>query len=122
MSSDSLRVLLLAAERCDASAQFDLGIMYVTGEGVPENDVEAVRWYRAAAEQGLADAQHNLGRMYFHGEGVPQDYVFAYTWLNLAAAQGAEGAREVKEKLSLLMTNEQVAQAQKLSIELLRKN
>jgi hypothetical protein len=32
-------------------AQFDLGYMYDTGEGVPQDEVEAVRWYRLAAEQ-----------------------------------------------------------------------
>ena len=30
------------------TAQFNLGIMYDTGEGVPQNDAEAVRWYRIA--------------------------------------------------------------------------
>jgi uncharacterized protein len=28
--------------------------MYDNGEGVPENDAEAVKWFRKAAEQGLA--------------------------------------------------------------------
>jgi len=31
--------------------------MYANGEGVPENDAEAVKWYLKAAEQGFADAQ-----------------------------------------------------------------
>ena len=45
--------------------------MYANGEGVPEDDAEAVRWYRLAAEQGLASAQLNLRFMYANGEGVP---------------------------------------------------
>ena len=49
--------------------------MYTKGEGVPENDTEAVKWYRMAAEQGIASAQYNLGVMYANGQGVPQDYV-----------------------------------------------
>jgi TPR repeat protein len=28
------------------NAQYNLGFMYNKGEGVPENDAEAVRWYR----------------------------------------------------------------------------
>jgi hypothetical protein len=44
--------------------------MYDNGEGVPENDAEAVRWFRLAAEQGNALAQSNLGVMYANGEGV----------------------------------------------------
>ena len=46
------------------SAQFNLGAMYGTGRGVPQDDAEAVRWYRLAAEQGNADAQFNLGVVY----------------------------------------------------------
>ena len=39
-------------------------LMYDNGEGVPENDAEAVKWYRKAADQGYAQAQFNLGVMY----------------------------------------------------------
>ena len=47
-----------------ADAQSNLGIMYDNGNGVPENDAEAVKWYRKAADQGNAKAQYNLGVMY----------------------------------------------------------
>jgi TPR repeat protein len=67
--------------------------MYDNGRGVPEDDVEAVRWYRLAPDQGDAGAQHNLGVMYRDGVGVPEDMVLAYMWWNLSAAQGHEGAR-----------------------------
>jgi TPR repeat protein len=40
------------AEQGYASAQYNLGRMYANGDGVPEDDAEAVRWYRLAAEQG----------------------------------------------------------------------
>ena len=40
---------------------------------VPQDDAEAVRWYRLAAEQGHSKAQYNLGLMNDTGEGVPQD-------------------------------------------------
>ena len=42
-------------------AQSDLGVMYETGQGVPQDHVEAVAWYRKAAEQNHARAQNNLG-------------------------------------------------------------
>ena len=47
----------LAAEKGDALAQFKLGLMYESGEGVPQDFAEAVRWYRLDAEQGSAAAQ-----------------------------------------------------------------
>ena len=83
-SSDELRAL---AEQGDADAQFNLGVMYANGRGVPEDDTEAVRWYRLAADQGNAAAQVNLGIRYDIGEGVPQDYAEAVRWYRLAANQ-----------------------------------
>ena len=48
------RHVLTLAEQGDASAQYNLGVTYRTGEGVPQDSAEAVRWYRLAAEQGYA--------------------------------------------------------------------
>jgi TPR repeat protein len=61
--------------------------MYSRGEGVPQDYVEGVKWYRKAAEQGYAEAQHNLGRMYFTGRGVDQDHAEAMRWFRQAADQ-----------------------------------
>ena len=44
------------AEQGDAEAQWSLGLAYAKGEGVPQDDAEAARWYRLAAEQGYARA------------------------------------------------------------------
>ena len=110
-----------AAEQGDASAQFNLGVMYANGEGVPEDDQEAVRWYRKAAGQGSAEAQYCLGRMYYEGKGVPEDYVKAYAWINLAASQGNKEAVEGKNTLKSEMTAGQVAEAQKLATKLFKR-
>ena len=67
------------AEQGYARAQFNLGVMYDFGEGVPENDAEAVKWYRLAAEQGHADAQYNLAN-YATGEGVLRSGAAAADW------------------------------------------
>ncbi len=82
---DELRVL---AEAEDAEAQVTLGLAYSFGRGVPQDDVEAVRWYRLAANQGDADGQVNLGLMYADGRGVPEDDPEAVRWIRLAADQG----------------------------------
>ena len=91
--------------------------MYANGEGVPEDNAEAVRWYRLGAEQGYALAQSNLGFMYANGDGVPEDDVTAYAWLNIAAAQGQPSANEGKELVAEYLTQSQIAKAQKLSRE-----
>ena len=109
------------AEAGVAKAQYNLGVMYDKGKGVPEDDTEAVKWYRLAAEQGHAQAQSNLGAMYANGEGVPEDYVQAYAWTNLAAAQGHKKAAGNKDIARKAMTPAQIAEAQKLSKTLCAK-
>ena len=106
-----------SADQGDASALYNLGIMYATGEGVPQNDAEAVRWYQMAAEQGDADAQLNLGVMYDTGKGVPKDYVQAYAWSDIAAAQGHETAKKNLEIIIKEMSTADIAKAQELSRE-----
>jgi hypothetical protein len=75
-----LRLWRPLAEQGHATAQFDLGRMYVTGQGVPQDYAEAMKWYRLAAAQGDARSQHKLGIMYTEGNGVPQDYAEATKW------------------------------------------
>ena len=96
----------------EAQAQYAIGLRYASGRGVPQDDAEAVAWYRLAAEQGLARAQNNLGWMYASGRGVPQDDVTAHMWLNVAAATGHEQARKNRDSVAANMTREQIAEAQ----------
>ena len=77
-----------AAEKGEAWAQYNLGWAYANGEGVAENQREAIRWYRKAAEQGDSDAQTNLGYAYSRGEGVAEDKREAVRWYRKAAEQG----------------------------------
>tara|TARA_B110000914_G_C15067684_1_gene266982 strand:+ start:166 stop:492 length:327 start_codon:yes stop_codon:yes gene_type:complete len=71
------------AEQGEADAQFDLGLMYDNGRGVPENNAEAVKWYRLSAEQGNEFAQLNLGLMYDSGDGVPENSLTSYVWMSV---------------------------------------
>ncbi len=89
----ALKELRPLAEQGQADAQFFLGLMYASGQGVPQDYKEAVKWYSLAAEKGQADAQFFLGGMYDKGEGVPQDYKEAVKWYRLAAGQGDSDAQ-----------------------------
>ena len=113
----SLEDLRTCAKLGNAAAQSRLGYMHETGNGVPEDDVEAVRWYRLAAEGGDAESQYNLGRMYYIGTGVPEDRVVGYMWYNLSAGQGYWLADMEKDIAELDLTREQIAEAQRLSRE-----
>ena len=110
------------AEQGDAVAQFYLGVMYANGEGVLEDDKEAVKWFKLAAEQGYAKAQYNLGLMYDNGEGVIQDNVYAHMWFNIAAANGHENARSNKGIVVKRMTPQDISKAQDLARECVKKN
>ena len=95
--------------------------MYANGEGVLKDDKAAVKWYRRAAEQGYADAQFNLGVMCHTGDALPKDYVAAYAWYSLAAFDGDEIGAESRDEVAKQMTPEQIAEANKLFNELLKK-
>ena len=109
------------ADRGDVNAQSDLGVMYASGQGVEQDHKEAVKWYQKAADQGHAGAQSNLGVKYDDGDGVLEDDVQAYAWYNISAANGSASGKTNKRILAKEMTPDQIAEAQKLSRELVRK-
>lgn len=89
----ALKLLRPLAEHGQAVAQYNLGVMYYDGEGVPQEFAIAAAWFRKAAEQGQSAAEFNLGMMCFQGEGLPQNYGEAATWLAKAADQGDPDAQ-----------------------------
>jgi TPR repeat protein len=91
--------------------------MYMNGRGVPQNDAEAVKWYRRAAEQGETWGQTNLGVMFAQGRGIPQDYVSAYKWFELAAGRGDQTAVTDRDIIAPQMTPIQIDVAQKMARE-----
>jgi TPR repeat protein len=106
------------AEQGNARAQASLGFLYLHGQGVPLDSVEAARWLQLAAAQGDALAQGSLGFLYAYGVGVPRDLVRAHAWFSLAAAH-ADGALQRLfiadlDRVARLMSAEQIAAAQRL--------
>jgi TPR repeat protein len=87
----ALREWTPLAKQGNADAQFNLGLLYKNGWGVPQDDKTAVKWWKLAAEQGDSGAQYNLGFMYYNGKGVPQNYRSARLrlWSGTAAQSAA---------------------------------
>jgi hypothetical protein len=81
------------AQAGDASAQANLGVMYLRGQGTPTDEAKAMRWLRLAADQGNAIAQDNLGQMYYLGQGTPKDLEAAARWIKAAADQDDPSAQ-----------------------------
>jgi len=81
------------ADAGHADAQATLGLMYMSGQGVPQDYSEAIKWYRKAADQGDSKAQYLLGASYDNGLGVPQDNAETMEWYRKAADQGLAQAQ-----------------------------
>jgi TPR repeat protein len=77
----------------DASAQYNLGRLYLDGSsGVEKDTRQAARWLSLAADKGNASAQALLGQLLFNGQdGVLRQRARGLMWLTLArdAATGA---------------------------------
>jgi hypothetical protein len=84
----ALRAWRPLAEKGQRDAQFNLGLLYENGLGVPADGAEAVRWYRRAAEQNDRQAQAYLAEMYAQGLGVERDDREALHWYRAAAERG----------------------------------
>jgi len=110
-----------SAEQGEANAQYNLGVMYGQGQGVLQDYKQAFYWWKKSAEQGYANAQYNLGVMYEQGQGVIEDYAKAHMWFNICEYSGDKDAAKAREKVSKLMTSQQLAEAQRMAREWVEK-
>ena len=118
----ALREWTPLAEQGDASAQYNLALMYRNGWGVLQDYNAAVKWYTLAAEQGHGKAQANLAISYAKGDGVIRDDVYAHMWANIASSNGNEGGGKVRELVAEDMTPSQIEEAQTLARKCVAKN
>ena len=73
------------AEQGDADAQFNLGVMYANGEGVPQDEAEAVRWYRLAQpNRGTPVRSTTSGSVTPTARASRKDEAEAVRWYRLA--------------------------------------
>jgi TPR repeat protein len=93
VSQLSATSLYEAAEKGDAEAQVNLGMMYSAGLGVEKDEAAAFRWIQKAADQGHGEAQFILGLMFNEGIGTAKDESEAVTWYRKAADHGERRAQ-----------------------------
>ena len=109
------------AEEGDPSAQLTLGTRYETGIGVPQDTLEAVRWYRLGADQGHPGSLWSLGTMYAYGLGVTQDDMQAHLWssLTVSRASGAllQKAVRARDRVAARLTPDQLVESELLARE-----
>lgn len=79
------------SENGDVEAQYMLGEMYLSAEGVDEH--EALRWTKEAANAGHILAQYNLALFYRNGIATKEDIDKELGWLKQAANNGLSEAQ-----------------------------
>jgi len=84
----ALKAFELGAKTGDLNAMTALGIMYITGVGVIQNDIKGFKYVQDAANKSHPKAQYTLGAIYYLGAGVSIDFNKAFSWISLSAGQG----------------------------------
>ncbi len=121
-----------AAEQGDIQSQFVLGAMYWKGQGVPQDEHHAAKWFRKAAQQGDGDAPFLLGCLYLEGKGATQSNNRLRNRLTTKRSQGSIASllpstrhsvrsvaqsQKVVHHLSTKMTPGQINQAERLATQ-----
>ena len=96
--NEELEGLRRLTEQDDAEGQFNLGVIYDTGEGVPEDDAGGEVVPRPPTRV-TPRRNSTWASLYDNGEGVPEDDVRTYGWCNRAAEQGYEHAVKARDSL-----------------------
>ena len=110
----ALKWYRLSAEQGDDDGEYNLGLLYFRGNGVPKSFRESEKWFRKAAEQDMSEAQNDLGILYFlGGDGLPQNLAEAYKWLWIASERDVARGKPTLEHLRQQMTPDEVARAER---------
>ena len=88
-----------------------LGELYLSGNAIPPNFVEARSYLTTAAKRGNPRAALDLGRMLEQGIGSPADPVGAYAWLEVSSLGGNAQARAERDHLLPALSPAQQAEA-----------
>ena len=75
-----------------APAMYYMGIYYMNGYGVEQNDKDAYKCFLKGAEKGNAQATDALAGCYLNGAGVERDVKKAFEYYKIAAEQGCATA------------------------------
>lgn len=106
-----------AAERNHPMGQYNLALAFFRGEGVSEDQGQAVFWFHQAAKSGVSGAQFALGEVYRHGLSVGQDYGIAQKWYSAALEQGYGPAREGLDALAKDVAEEKAEIASRQAVK-----
>ena len=85
---EAAKMYQLAAAQGYPAAQYNLAVLYETGDGVEVDKAEAARLFKLAADQGHPIAQHRYGLCCEIGEVVSKDEREAAKYFLASAKRG----------------------------------
>jgi uncharacterized protein len=94
----SRAMLMRAAEKNSAEAQYQLGLMFADGIGGPQDDVAARSLFEKAAAQDHPGALERMGEFAQKGRGGPEDSAAAKAYYERAVALGNEDAKDALKR------------------------
>jgi TPR repeat protein len=100
-TGEAVTLYTAAAQRGDAEAQYQLGVLYDRGMGVRPDFAQRQAWWSKAAAQGYAPALVALAELARSGDGVPKSDAEALRLYREAANRGSsEAAVELARALA----------------------
>lgn len=103
--SDAIKHFTQCSEQSYGSCDYDLGLIYLDGLGVLQNEDKAMFHFRKAANVGVPAAAYNISTIYGHRGAssknrntIVDDATYAYAWLKVSMALGIETYNSVEEK------------------------
>ncbi len=94
----------------------DLGVLYLSGNGVNQ-DFRRAREHFLAAAPVSSEALFNLALMHYNGFGVPVNHIEAHKWLTLSttcttrASPGYEAAVPARDTIAAVLSEAQLAES-----------
>jgi len=89
----------LASKQGHPVAKYNLGVLYMTGQGVEKSVTKSLELWLAAARENHVHAQFNVARGYFLGIGLEENSEKAKYWLQRAAKQGEPKSIDLLKQL-----------------------
>jgi len=89
----ALELLFAAAKAGQPQCANNIGLKFLSGDGLPRDSQEALMWLSIAAEAGVPEAQFNLGALYLRGDTGSRDLYLGYKWLMKASKLGNPDAQ-----------------------------
>lgn len=84
-----------AAKAGQPLAANEVGLAYMRGASLPQDNVQAVKWLTVAANGGVPAAKYNLGLIYMRGMAGGQDLEKGWRWMLDAARSGRKEAQKI---------------------------